>query len=364
MGYPGKAKWIARPAASVALRYGLALISVAAALGLARVSLYFHLPQPFTALALSAIAITFWYGGTNPGILAALLSLLVRGYFFEPETDAVSRILYSLVFLIFSLVMIRVTRARNELELRVAQRTAELIAANKDLELEIAERKRAETELRLAIDTIPALVWTTLPDGSLDFINRRWAELGLSLDDLRGSEWSAVIPPDERAGVMDKWRTAVESGTRYENVERVRRADGEYRWFLSRAEPLRDESGNIIKWYGTDTDIEDQRRAEDSVRRSEAYLAEAQRLSRTGSFGWRPSTGEIFWSDETFRLFQYDRTTKPTVQTILQRVHPEDIPKVKQTIDRALQGGKYFEYEYRLLMPDSSVKHVHVWRMR
>jgi PAS domain S-box-containing protein len=360
MGYPGKAKWIARPAASVALRYGLALISVAAALGLARVSLYFHLPQPFTALALSAIAITFWYGGTNPGILAALLSLLVRGYFFEPETDAVSRILYSLVFLIFSLVMIRVTRARNELELRVAQRTAELTRANKDLELEIAERKRAETELRLAIDTIPALVWTTLPDGSLDFINRRWAELGLSLDDLRGSEWSAVIPPDERAGVMDKWRTAVESGTRYENVERVRRADGEYRWFLSRAEPLRDESGKIIKWYGTDTDIEDQRRAEDAVRRSEAYLAEAQRLSRTGSFGWRPSTGEIFWSDETFRLFQYDRTTKPTVQTILQRVHPEDIPKVKQTIDRALQGRKYFEYEYRLLMPDSSVKHVHV----
>src|SRR5208337_4186930 len=96
------------------------------------------------------------------------------------------------------------------------------------------------------------------------------------------------------------------------------------------------------------------------VRRSEAYLAEAQRLSRTGGFGWRPSTGEIFWSEESFRIFQYDRTTKPTVQTILQRVHPEDVPKVKQTIDRALQGGKYFEHEYRLVMPDGSVKHVHV----
>jgi len=360
MGYPGKARWISRPAASVALRYGLALISVAAALGLARASLYFHLPQPFTALALSSIAITFWYGGTNPGILAALLSLLVRGYFFEPEIDAVSRALYGLVFLIFALVMIRVTRARNKLELRVAERTAELTRANKGLELEIAERKRAETELRLAIDTVPALVWTSLPDGSLDFINRRWGELGLSLDDLRGSEWSAVIHPDERTGVVEKWRTAVATGTRYENVERVRRADGEYRWFLSRAAPLRDESGKIIKWYGTDTDIEDQRRAEDSVRRSEAYLAEAQRLSRTGGFGWRPSTGEIFWSEESFRIFQYDRTTKPTVQTILQRVHPEDVPKVKQTIDRALQGGKYFEHEYRLVMPDGSVKHVHV----
>jgi len=249
-------------------------------------------PGAANSLALSAIAITFWYGGTN-GILAALLSLLVRDYFFEPEINAVSRDLYSLVFLIFALVMIAVTRARNELELRVAERTAELTGANKDLKLEIAERKRAETELRLAIDTIPALVWTTLPDGSLDFINRRWAEIGLSLDDLRGSKWSAVMHPDERAGVVAKWRTAVETGTPYENVRRVRRADGEYRWFLSRGAPLRGELGKIIKWYGAETDIEDQRRAEDAVRRSEAYLAEAQRLSRTGSFGWRPSTGDL-----------------------------------------------------------------------
>jgi PAS domain S-box-containing protein len=269
MGYPGKAKRIARPAASVALRYGLAVVSVAAAFGLAQASVYFHLPQPFAALALSAIAITFWYGGTNPGIVATLLALLVRDYFFEPEINAVSRVLYSLVFLIFALVMMRVTRARNELELRVAQRTAELTGANKDLKLEIAERKRAETELRLAIDTIPALVWTTLPDGSLDFINRRWAEIGLSLDDLRGSKWSAVMHPDERAGVVAKWRTAVETGTPYENVRRVRRADGEYRWFLSRGAPLRDELGKIIKWYGAETDIEDRKRAEEALRESE-----------------------------------------------------------------------------------------------
>src|SRR5438270_2443558 len=100
--------------------------------------------------------------------------------------------------------------------------------------------------------------------------------------------------------------------------------------------------------------------ANDDVRRSEAYLAEAQRLSRTGSFGWRPSTGEIIWSEETFRIFQYDRTATPTAELILQRVHPEDASLVKQTIERALQDGKNFEHEYRLLMPDGSVKHVHV----
>jgi PAS domain S-box-containing protein len=98
----------------------------------------------------------------------------------------------------------------------------------------------------------------------------------------------------------------------------------------------------------------------DDLRRSEAYLAEAQRLSHAGSFGWRVSTGEIIWSEETFRIFQYDRTTKPTLELLLQRVHPQDVPPVKQTIERASQDGKNFEHEYRLLMPDGLVKHVHV----
>jgi PAS domain-containing protein len=96
------------------------------------------------------------------------------------------------------------------------------------------------------------------------------------------------------------------------------------------------------------------------LRRREAYLAEAQRLSHTGSVGWRVSTGEILWSEETFRIFQYDQTTTPTVDLVLHRVHPEDVAFVKQTIERASQDGKDFEHEYRLLMPDGSVKHVHV----
>jgi C4-dicarboxylate-specific signal transduction histidine kinase len=95
-------------------------------------------------------------------------------------------------------------------------------------------------------------------------------------------------------------------------------------------------------------------------RRSEAYSAEAQRLSHTGSFGWRPSSGEIFWSDETFRIFQCDRTTTPTVELILQRVHPEDAALVRQTIERASQDGKDFEHECRLVMPDGAIKHVNV----
>jgi len=99
---------------------------------------------------------------------------------------------------------------------------------------------------------------------------------------------------------------------------------------------------------------------EAKLQRSEAYLAEAQRLSHTGSFGWRPSTGEILWSDETFRIFQYDRTMIRTVELILQRIHPEDAGLVKQIIERASQDGKDFDYECRLAMPDGSIKYVHV----
>jgi NO-binding membrane sensor protein with MHYT domain/nitrogen-specific signal transduction histidine kinase len=99
---------------------------------------------------------------------------------------------------------------------------------------------------------------------------------------------------------------------------------------------------------------------EEKLQRSEAYLAEAQRLSHTGSFGWRPSTGEIFWSEETFRIFEYDRTTIPTWELVLQRVHPEEAALAKQTIERASQDGKDFEHEYRLVIPEGPIKHVNV----
>jgi C4-dicarboxylate-specific signal transduction histidine kinase len=99
---------------------------------------------------------------------------------------------------------------------------------------------------------------------------------------------------------------------------------------------------------------------EEKLQQSEAYLSEAQRLSHTGSFGWRVPAGEVIWSEESFRIFQYDRTTKPTVELILQRVHPEDMAQVKQTIERAARDGKDFDHEYRLVMLDGSVKYVHV----
>ncbi len=104
----------------------------------------------------------------------------------------------------------------------------------------------------------------------------------------------------------------------------------------------------------------ERKRAEEDLRRSEAYLAEAQKLSHTGSFGWNVSSGELFWSKETFCILGYDHGTKPTLDLVFQRVHPDDLRFVQRTVDRASHDGTDLNLEHRLLMPDGSVKHVHV----
>src|SRR6266852_1836409 len=224
-----------------------------------------------------------------------------------------------------------------------------------------ATLQSSEDRLRLVIDTIPAHAWSARTDGSVDFINQRFLEFtGRSMEDMLGWGWGSLVHPDDLTRYVGDWQAAVVTGEPMESEARVRRLDGDYRWLLIRNVPLRDKPGNIVNWYGTAIDIEERHRAEDALRRSEAYLAEAQRLSNTGSFGWEVSTGEVLWSEETFRIFQYDRTTKPTVELILQRVHPEDAVHVKQTIESASMSGKDFKHEYRLVMPDNSLKYVNV----
>ncbi|HUM05128.1 MAG TPA: PAS domain-containing protein [Terriglobales bacterium] len=220
--------------------------------------------------------------------------------------------------------------------------------------------RQTEQELRFVIDTIPALVWSARPDGSIDFGNRRLLEYtGLALEDVRDWVRTAEWHPAD-AILTEDGRAALAAGQPFNREARLRRADGEYRWFLLHAVPLRDETGRIVRWYGTTTDIEDRKRAEEALRRSEGYLAEAQRLSRTGSFGWNVFTGELFWSEESFRIFGYDRSIKPTLQLVLQRVHPDDLVFVQERVRRVSEEGKDWNLEHRLLMPGGAVRHLHV----
>src|SRR5258708_38865387 len=120
-----------------------------------------------------------------------------------------------------------------------------------------------DDHLRIIIDTIPALAWTARPNGDTEFFNQRWLDYaGLTIEDVQNWGWTLVLHPDDHDRLTDYWRTILSSGEAGQIEARIRRFDGEYRWFLFRADPLRDESGNIVKWYGTNIDIEDRKRAE------------------------------------------------------------------------------------------------------
>jgi PAS domain S-box-containing protein len=224
-----------------------------------------------------------------------------------------------------------------------------------------ARLQGSEDRLRRVIDTIPAHVWSTLPDGSVDFINQRLLEsTGLSAKELLGSGWHSIVCPDDLAKYVDEWQLALSLGKTTESEVRVLTAHQDYRWMLIRNVPLRDRVGNIVKWYGTGIDIEDRKRAEEQLRRSEAYLAEAQRLSRTGSFGWLVSTGETLWSDETYHIFGYEKTVNPSLERVIHRTHPEDKELVRQFLQNVSSEKASFDAELRLLMPDDEVKYLHV----
>lgn len=218
-----------------------------------------------------------------------------------------------------------------------------------------------EARFRLTINTIPGYVWSALPDGSLDFINQRWLEFsGFSLEEGLGRGWEASVHPEDISRFVDEWRAALATGKPMESEARVRRADGQYRWLLIRNVPLHDETGKIVKWYGTSTDIEDRKGAEESLRRSEAYLAEAQRLTHTGSWACDPRTDKVlYWSEEMFRILGLDpQQGIPTGHRFGQRVSPEDHDRFYEHLQKSLTQKIDFVVDHRIVLPDETVKHI------
>jgi PAS domain S-box-containing protein len=143
--------------------------------------------------------------------------------------------------------------------------------------IDIEDRKRAESQSRTLIDAIPQQIWSGPPDGTLDYCNLRWRSyMGLELEDLRGDGWQTMLHPDDRDRVLQAWHESVVNGTPYEQEERHRGADGTYRWFLARGVPLRNAEGRIVRWYSTNTDIEDRKQAEEELRRLSGQLLRSQ----------------------------------------------------------------------------------------
>jgi PAS domain S-box-containing protein len=258
-------------------------------------------------------------------------------------------------------------RVADELDHRVAQRTAELAAANEVLRKEVAERRRAEEalavgkrNLRLIVDGIPGFVALLTPAGEVELVNPQLVEYcGRTLEELRHWGTSDTVHAEDLPRVVQVFARSIATGNPYDFEARIRRFDGVYRWFQVRGLPVRDADGRILRWCSLLTDIDERKRAEDALKRSEAFLAEGQRLSRIGNFSWRVETGEITWSEEIYRIFGFERDVPVTLDLIGTRVHPEDIPLLNDMVEKARDAVTEFEYEHRLLMPDDSVKYLH-----
>jgi len=365
------------------------------------------------------------------------------------------------------------------------------------LQTDVDDRKRAEDALRasernlkLLIDTIPALAWSARPDGTAEFFNQHYVDFtGLSVEEASVWGWTRAVHPDDIDDLTATWQHILASDAPGEVEARLRRHDGVFRWFLHRADPLRDESGAVIRWYGVSTDIDDRKsaeqelrrsearkaaildsaldcivtidhqgcitefnpaaerafgyrrdevlgqqladvivppalrqqhrqgfarhlatgetrvlgkriemtalradgsdfpaelaitripldgppsftgylrditerkRAEDALRRNEAFLAEGQLLSRVGSFSWQVATDEIVWSAQLYRIFEIDRDVRVTFDVIGSRIHPEDLSAFKEQIGQSRVDGSDVQLELRLQMPNRTVKYIHV----
>jgi PAS domain S-box-containing protein len=346
---------------SAILRYATAVSSVAIAIVVTEALTRFLHTEPIASCMLCAVIFAAWVGGFGPGLLAIALSLCAFHYYLVPPINsfALKQNIFAVVISeVPRLILFSITSLFVNL-VSAAQRRAREAALRAE-----AKAARAEREIRLVTDTIPALVWSALPDGSVEYFNQGWlTHTGLTLEQARGWGFIDAYHPEDRTSVRNFVAVGIPDTTSANDLTteaRLRGVDGEYRWFLRRARAVRDEAGTIVRWYGTTIDIEDRKRAEDALRRSEAYLAEAQRLSRTGSFGWRVASGDVVWSEETYRIFGVDRTVKPTIDLLIQRCHPDDRERVRHDIDRVAQGDHDFDVEHRLLMPDGLVKYLRV----
>src|ERR1700675_4774416 len=228
-------------------------------------------------------------------------------------------------------------------------------------------QKSESLNIQLLVDSIPALIHTARPDGYLDYFNKPWLEyLGVTLDEVTGWNWTAVVHPEDVEGIVAKWRACLATGEIFEYETRVRSANGEYRWMFHRKVPLRDANGDIVKWYGSSFDIEERKTAEEQLRRgaeelqrSEFYLAEGQRLAHTGSWAWNVRTGALFWSEEIFRIYGYSpQETGPTWEQLLQRVHPKDRPQIEQRAKREARRTEWIDSDgdFRNQLPHRNIQ--------
>ncbi|HXI95877.1 MAG TPA: PAS domain-containing protein, partial [Candidatus Acidoferrum sp.] len=173
------------------------------------------------------------------------------------------------------------------------------------------------------------------PSGEVDDVNTRIIEYcGLPLEAMRHWGTNGIVHPDDVPQIVPIFSHAITTGVPYDFEARIRRFDGVYRWFQVRGRPLIDVDGRIARWYVLLSDIDDLKRTQEELRRDEAFLARVQQLSATGGFYWWPATGNVFWSEQVYRIFELDPAAPLTTELRQSRIHPDDLSAHRETVQR------------------------------
>jgi PAS domain S-box-containing protein len=369
-----------RPKWPIVLNYTIAVVSAATSVVVAVAAYPWWGADPALLLFLAVVMFVALAAGPGPAALASVLTflslqypLLSPGYPFVLQSDEILRLG---LFVVASVLAVLLSAARNrtlasqrrlhdDQEMMILQ----LQAQNDRLRGENAEHgevatraQRAEQEIRLTVDTVPALIARYRADGFMDFRNKNWREYtGLSQDNFEGRRWGSALHPDDEEMVEREWREHILTGEPFELEQRLRKADGDYRWHRVRRVPLRDETGEVIKWYAIAFDIDDRRRTEDALRKSEAELAKARHelqlmIDTIPVLVLRHrADGIIDFVNEVGRTYSGLTATKWTRRTSV-ITHPDDVPRLEAAWDVALDTGEPFESELRLRRADGEYR--------
>jgi formate hydrogenlyase transcriptional activator len=229
--------------------------------------------------------------------------------------------------------------------------------------LDITERELAEEELRASerkyrnlVDTTPAFVHTALPNGEVDFFNRGWLEyVGLTFEEFLRLGWTSWVHPEDVETYVPKLRATLEAGEPFVVESRVRRADGEYRWFLHREVPLRNEAGEIVKWYGSSIEIEERKIAEEKIRDQEAELRQILDLTPHHLYVFGPDGGLLYVNQFALAYLGADLAEMVAASRI-NFIHPDDRQGYLVEKEKGLAAGKSYEYELRILRHDGTYR--------
>ena len=349
---------------SVVRRYGLAVLFVVVALGLALIVRRFE--GVAVTSFLMAIALTVWYAGRGPGFLAIVLSILSVDYFFIPPlnhfTLDLSDIPYLVVFALFGLVFswFSASRRRTEQELRRAHKELEVKVAERTAELRRSEAFLAEGQRLMHTGTLAFDVATRK--------NIFWSEEMYRLfgfDPKMGipsfEESTQRVHPEDRERVLKTREKGIRERTGYEVEFRTVLPDGTIRYINGVVRPVFNGSGDLVEFVASAMDVTERKRTEEALRQTEYYLAEGERLTHTGSYAWNKDSGLVYASAELSRVFGFDpEEPAPSHAAYRQRVHPDDLAMFDELEEKSIREGADLDWVYRIVLPDGTLKYLHV----